>query len=172
MAVTSPTVMCRLNRLFFLVLVSVAPVQFQPVALDVVTPANERMTLSSASSSRSWKLMVLPGSDERTCPATWTDVPSTAMELERVEVIPMVFVPDLDSGVTCPAVEPSDSTTRFLVALDVAVQLEVLVANVGFATMTGSAAREGLATVTAATPRAPMRTRRNAGVWPMRVSFC
>jgi len=114
LAVTSTTVMCRLTRLLVLVVSSVAPVQAQPVALDVVTPSNVRMTESSAASSRSWKTIFLPGSEERTCPATWTDVPTFAMELERVEVIPMVFVPDLDLGVFCPAVDPSDSTTRFL----------------------------------------------------------
>ena len=93
------TVIFRLTRLFFLVVARVAPVQFHPVAVGVVTPSKVRMTSSSESSSRSWKMMVLSGSDVRTCPATWTDVPTTAIEFDRVEVIPMVFVPDLVSGV-------------------------------------------------------------------------
>ena len=78
----------------------------------------------------------------------------------------MVFVPDLDSGVTCPAVEPSDSTTRFLVALDVGVQPVALVANVGFATMTISAAAcDGPVQVKKAAPSAAARASENKRVW-------
>jgi hypothetical protein len=88
------------------------------------------------------------------------------MDSERVEVIPMVFVPDLVLGVDCPAVAPEVSTTRWMLALDVGVQPVALVANVGFGTMMISAAAcDGPVQVKKAAPSAAARTSEYKRVW-------
>jgi hypothetical protein len=68
--VTPTSVIFSSNRLFVLVVTSVAPAQPQSVEVGVKPPLNVWMTAPPEASSRSWKMIGLPVCDERTCPAT------------------------------------------------------------------------------------------------------
>ncbi|MGA9100388.1 hypothetical protein [Aeromicrobium sp.] len=83
---------------------------------------------------------------------------------EDVETTPMVFVPEVDLGVTCPD-GPSLVTTRLIVALDVGAQPVTPVAKSGLATMTTSAAFDEAVQVKKVIPSATAKAREDKREW-------